>query len=880
MPRFLAAALLCALAVPAYAVAAAPVSLPTVTTAVTSATTAARACSATAATARGVDAATYRAPMSGYLNVRLKGNGDWDLLLRDAATGRRVGGSQGFGGNELVQTWIDAGQRVTAQACRRNGAAPTASVGFTLVDVKPPASLGARPQLVRVDGTQAQLESLEGLGLDVTHNRHDHWADVIVNGDKQLAALQGTGLPFTTRIADLQAEYARSRAADARYATRLGAAGSPLPSGRTGYRTLEDYQAELKQLVTDHPDLARPVVLGKTFQGREISGVEIARDVNGADGRPTFFLMGEHHAREWPSGEAAMEFATMMVNQRNDPRIAGLLANERVVVVPIVNADGFVSSRGALDPADTAGDPGGVLGLAEAVAPPGGTFAYRRKNCDGEIAGPGVPCELSWGVDNNRNYGNLWGGPGSSSDVTSQSYHGPGPRSEPETQAVWNFARTHQVTFLMTLHTVAALVLRPPGLHDAGLAPDESRMKEIGDAMGKAAGYTSQYSWQLYDTAGTTEDDTYAATGGFGYTIEMGPPGGHFHEPYETGVVNEWTGQNTHSNNSGGLREALLIAAESAANPADHAVIQGTAPAGKVLRLRRAFDTKTSSYCAKGVEPVINLGTPQACVDGPHDPQVMHDTLDSTTVVPAGGSYSWQVGPSTRPFVGGGAVIETLHDIDPPVATFTGAPGQPTGTADHEFTLASGLPADKLRVTLNATLPEDYDIEVFRKQADGSLKSVGTSGNPPGQPEEVILDHPEPGTYVVRVAYFAAATGSYEVKVVRAVVERTVTQGTKEPYVMTCEQPDGTVLEQRNVIVDRGQVVTVDLRCGAAASPLAASAAAKRAAQRTSTRARRLSACRAKARRVKSTPRRAAALRSCTKRYGAARKGVSQRRHR
>ena len=40
-------------------------------------------------------------------------------------------------------------------------------------------------------------------------------------------------------------------------------------------------------------------------------------------------------------------------------------------------------------------------------------------------------------------------------------------------------------------------------------------MKEIGDAMGAAAGYTSQYSWQLYDTAGTTEDDTYAATGGF-----------------------------------------------------------------------------------------------------------------------------------------------------------------------------------------------------------------------------------------------------------------------------------------------------------------------------------------------------------------------------
>ena len=52
-------------------------------------------------------------------------------------------------------------------------------------------------------------------------------------------------------------------------------------------------------------------------------------------------------------------------------------------------------------------------------------------------------------------------------------------------------------------------------------------MKALGDAMGAAAGlHLASTRWQLYDTAGTTEDDTYAATGGYGYTIEMGPPGG------------------------------------------------------------------------------------------------------------------------------------------------------------------------------------------------------------------------------------------------------------------------------------------------------------------------------------------------------------------
>ena len=152
-----------------------------------------------------------------------------------------------------------------------------------------------------------------------------------------------------------------------------------------------------------------------------------------------------------------------------------------------------------------------------------------------------MPCTLQYGVDNNRNYGNGWGGEGAGTDPITQSYRGPGPFSEPETQAVWEYSRARQVTNLITMHNVAALVLRPPGIATEGKAPDEPRMKEIGDAMADAAGYTSQYGWQLYDTSGTTDDYTYAAQGGYGYTIEIGPEGGDFHMPYKTGVVDQWT---------------------------------------------------------------------------------------------------------------------------------------------------------------------------------------------------------------------------------------------------------------------------------------------------------------------------------------------------
>jgi hypothetical protein len=743
MNRSPLAILLLLIAAPAAQAAPTFSKLPTVTRSLTASAAVPRDCSATSAAARrGVSVARYAAPMSGYVTARLSaaGTSDWDLVARDHATRRQLASSKGFGSNELVQVWTGAGQRIDFVACRRHGRARTARLGISFVDIVPKRTTDT-VSLVRVAGDQAKIQGLENAGLDVTHERGQGFADVLVAGAAQRKLLTDSGLALTTRVADMTKFGAASDRADARRA-KLGR--SALPSGRTTYRTYDDIQTELKALVEQHPDMARPVVIGKTFQGRDIQGVEIARDVNASDGRPVFFLMGEHHAREWPSEEAAMEYAQMLTKQSGDARIASLLTNERTVIVPVVNVDGFISTRtdSAVDPNDN--NPAGQdpnVHLGEAVAPPGGILAYRRKNCDGEFPDPSVPCELQWGVDNNRNYGNLWGGPGSSQDPTSQSFHGPGPRSEPETQAVWNFARTHQVTMLMTLHNVAALVLRPPGLHDGGKAPDEARMKAIGDAMGTATGYTSQYSFELYDTAGTTEDDTYSATGGYGYTIEIGPKNGMFHMPYQQGFIDQWEHGDAPAG-AGGLREALLIAGETAASTGDHAVISGNAPEGATLRLTKAFDTKTSPWCAMGVAPVVTVTQtpgPVDCPTGVQDPQTLKDTLDSTTVVPAGGHFDWHVNQSTRPFVGGGAVVEKLDDTPSREDTFTGGgpspDNQPSSShQDRDFTITPEDQASAVKIDVTWDTPEDYDVEVYRKAADGTLTQIATSGNGPGTP--------------------------------------------------------------------------------------------------------------------------------------------------
>jgi hypothetical protein len=745
---------------------------------------------------------------------------------------------------------VSAGQRVLVRGIRRAGSAARLAVRLQLVDVAPPRSDGT-PQLLSVSyRSNTDLERIEQSGLDLTHDIHAGVAEVISTGAKQLAALKRLGLPYKVRIADLNAYDARSRAADARYTRSV--ARSPLPSGRTAYRVLHDYQDELKALVKDHPGLVRPVVLPKrTYQGREIMGVEIAKDVGASDGRPVYFAMGMHHAREWPSAEAVLEFAHLLAQgYGSDARITRLLESERVVIVPIVNVDGFVESReggaaGLPDGADTTG--AGDLQTVEGVALLGGSFAYRRKNCAGAIPSPDVPCTLQWGIDNNRNYGNGWGGPGAGTDPITQSYRGPAPFSEPETQAVWEYSRTRAVTGLVTMHNVAALVLRPPGLHNAGKAPDEPRMKQLGDAMAAATGYTSQYSYQLYDTSGTTDDYTYAAQGGYAYTIEMGPQGGEFHMPYKTGVVDQWDG--TYAKNGLGLREALLLGAESAADPMDHSVLTGSAAPGTVLRLKKTFGTQTGPICSYA-QGYINSsaigGSPVDCV-GAQDGTAVPDRVDLTTVVPVSGSFRWDVNPSTRPFVGE-KFVEQLEPLGPAqtfkpkgdehptprigrqeVESVAGGDTEAASSVEREFELtpADAVETDQLKVRLEWGTPEDYDLRLYHVKPDGTREPIGIgtgsttgqSASNPGTPEQVLVNDPPPGRYIARVVYYAAPGNDWTLSVTPqrqiAMAERT---GKAEAYTLTCEAADGSVLGSRDVTVWRGEALALALPAGCGGS--------------------------------------------------------------
>ncbi len=654
------------------------------------------------------------------------------------------------------------------------------------------------PRLVTVDTpTRADKALLQTLGLDLTEHAGHDYVEVVLHNGADLSRLVDAGLTYDVRIPDLNLRAAQNNRANAEYAAST--LESPLPSGRDTYRTLADYNDDIRELAAIRPSIAKRIEMPhKSLDGRTVYGVEIGRDVNAAqDGRPTFVLLGVHHAREWPSGELAMEFAYDLVkNYGSDQRITGLLDRARVVVVPVVNVDGFDLSR----------TDGGVIDLREAdnggtasiLGTPGN--AYKRKNCrivDGQDTPDGTcragsatsPGGFGSGVDLNRNYGGFWGGPGASDLFADPTYRGAGPFSEPEIQNVQELVSGRQVTTLISNHTFSNLVLRPNGVHPdtigpdghpVGNAPDEEGLKALGAEMTAANGYRNIHGWELYDTTGTTEDWSYNATGGYGYTFEIGPD--EFHPPFPN-VIDEYLGAGELSGK--GNREAYLAALENTVDTATHAVIRGKAPKGATLRLRKQFSTPTweSSFI---------------------------DTLNSTMQVGSTGKYTWHVNQSTRPVVQD-KLVEITEDKPVRSETIQGGPTTIGQSVDHPFTVTeTGM--DVLQVDLDWPTPDDMDLEVYKKNADGSLTEVGSSGNFVNEKERAEIAAPEAGDYVLRVINFASTAPTYTLTATlfdSTLVDSKEVPGLIENWTMTCEK-DGRVLQKESVVVDRGEQAKVD----------------------------------------------------------------------
>jgi len=323
-------------------------------------------------------------------------------------------------------------------------------------------------------GDRATLDSLARLGFEVASVREIAgvlYAVIVVSPETQ-----GFAAPLMSAVA-------ATPAADTFHVYQS------FDKPGTGIRTT------LEAWAAADPDIQLDSI-GASVEGRPILAVKVG-PAGDDPARPNVLFMATHHAREWVSTAVAMKLIRWLA----DSAPPALLGSRDVWVIPVENPDGYQY-----------------------------TFTddrlwrkNRRLNGDG-----------TYGVDPNRNYPAFWGVDdlGSSQTPGTETYRGPSPASEPETQAIIAFHAAHPPVVSLSYHTYSGLVLYPYGYRSGELPPDLPLYQALaGTDVAPAVrdgvpGSTLTYyhpgpGWHLYTTNGEYTDWAYRAHGTIAFTTEL-----------------------------------------------------------------------------------------------------------------------------------------------------------------------------------------------------------------------------------------------------------------------------------------------------------------------------------------------------------------------
>ncbi len=257
---------------------------------------------------------------------------------------------------------------------------------------------------------------------------------------------------------------------------------------------------EFVALAQSNPNLVKTVVIGQSVNGQDILAFKVTGNANRVpDGRrPTVVYSSAQHAREWITPEMTRRLMRHYLdNYGTDRELRRLVDRTELWFVPVANPDGYDY-----------------------------TFSTERlwrknlrdNNGDGQIT-------VGDGVDPNRNYPTRWGydNEGSSDSPNSETYRGPAPASEPETQALDGLMRRLSPEFMINYHSAAELLLYGTGWQVATPTPDDLLYETLAgdDANPAVAGYDPDISAELYTTNGETTEHMHETYGTLAYTPEM-----------------------------------------------------------------------------------------------------------------------------------------------------------------------------------------------------------------------------------------------------------------------------------------------------------------------------------------------------------------------
>jgi Zinc carboxypeptidase/Immune inhibitor A peptidase M6 len=316
-------------------------------------------------------------------------------------------------------------------------------------------------------------------------------ADVeVVLSSEQAAELAGAGVELEPKLIDGQTV--------AEAATLQAEAGFNVFRPYSGDGGLRE---EYEQIAADNPDITKLVVIGQTVQGQDIIALKVARKASRErDGsKPATLFVSAQHAREWITPEMNRRLVHYIVdNYRSNQTIKRLVNTTELWFVPVANPDGY----------DFTFQPDQRLWRKNLADNDG----------DGQITGVD-------GVDPNRNYATKWGydNEGSSEILTSETYRGPEPQSEPETRALDGLMQRVGFEFLINYHSAAELLLYGTGWQVSTPTPDDALYEVMAgdDATPAVPGYDPDISAELYTTNGETTEHAQHTYGTLAFTPEM-----------------------------------------------------------------------------------------------------------------------------------------------------------------------------------------------------------------------------------------------------------------------------------------------------------------------------------------------------------------------
>ena len=373
------------------------------------------------------------------------------------------------------------------------------------------------------------LKTLESLGIPIEHGTHKKGTFVISEFSiSELEIVRNAGFPVEVLIEDAAAYFLEQNRLN-RNPERNPSCGDSgvdyqTPNNFTlgsmgGYLTYQQMLDQLDLMKSLYPDLITQKENIHNFLtegqpdnsttppigGNGIKWVKISDNPNSTtEGEPQILYTAIHHARE-PASLSQLIFYMwyLLENYDTDPEVQSIINNTELYFVPVINPDGYLYNEKT--------NPNG-----------GGYWRKNRKN--------------GYGTDLNRNYeyyingdpnNGMWGGEGSSGNTSSETYRGPSPFSEVETQAMKWFVENHDFEMAFNNHTSGDLLLYPYGYTDNMPTPENDLFVAISSELVSQNGFNNILSSELYPAAGDSDDFMYGTIGThdkiYAFTPEIGP---------------------------------------------------------------------------------------------------------------------------------------------------------------------------------------------------------------------------------------------------------------------------------------------------------------------------------------------------------------------